>query len=257
MYGKENMSHLRIITAAPEIDGMTAALDYVHRHYPHIVLSAGHSSASFDAAYTATQHGVTLLTHLFNAMVPFTHRDPGIVGLIGSNDKRVLQSLHYSLITDDIHTHPASVRIAYQCHPTGCIIITDAMAAMGLPAGSDYHIGQQAVEVRAVSRSGGGGVARKRAVLRGSEVLAGSVATMDECVREMARASGCSLVEALECGSLHAAEVLGEVRKGRLDVDCDADVQLVDDELNVLGVWIGGEMAWVKEGAVTIKQTAV
>ena len=250
MYGKANLRHVRIITAAPEIEGMMPALAYIHRHYPHIILSAGHSSASFDAAYAATQHGVTLLTHLFNAMVPFTHRDPGIVGLVGTNDKRLLESLHYSLITDDIHTHSASVRIAYQCHPAGCIVITDAMAAMGLPPSSAYHIGQQAVDVRVEN-------GKKRAVLRGSDVLAGSVATMDECVREMWKASGCSLVEALESGSLHAAEVLGERRKGRLDVDCDADVALVDDELNVLGVWIGGEMAWVRDGAVTIKEAAV
>ena len=227
---------------------MMDALELVHKRYPHIVLSAGHSSATFNEAYSATQHGVTLLTHLFNAMVPFTHRDPGIVGLIGTNDKRLLSSLHYSLITDDIHTHSASVRIAYQCHPAGCVVITDAMAAMGLPPSDAYHIGQQAVDVR-VDEAG-----RRRAVLRGSDVLAGSVATMDECVREMWKATGCSLVEALESGSLHAAEVLGETRKGRLDVDCDADVLLVDDELNVLGVWIGGSMAWAKEGAVTIKE---
>ena len=251
MYGQSNMQHIRVITAAPEIEGMLAALDYVHRLYPHIVLSAGHSSASFDAAYRSTQHGVTLLTHLFNAMVPFTHRDPGIVGLIGTNDKRLLQSLHYSLITDDIHTHAASVRIAYQCHPSGCVVITDAMAAMGLPPSSEYHIGQQAVDVR-VDAAG-----KRRALVRGGDVLAGSVATMDECVREMWKATGCSLVEALESGSLHAAEVLGERRKGRLDVDCDADVLLVDDELNVRGVWIGGEMAWVTHGAVTIKEAAV
>ena len=247
MYGSDNMRHIRIITAAPEIEGMTAALDHVHRHYPHIVLSAGHSSASFNAAYTATQHGVTLLTHLFNAMVPFTHRDPGIVGLIGTNDKRLLAALHYSLITDDIHTHSASVRIAYQCHPAGCVIITDAMAAMGLPPSSEYHIGQQQVDVRVEA-------GRKRAVVRGSDVLAGSVATMEECVREMWKATGCSIVQALESGSAHAADVLGERRKGRLEVDCDADVLLVDDELNVLGVWIGGEMAWVTDGAVTVKE---
>ena len=250
MYGKANMRHIRVITAAPEIEGMTAALDYIHRNHPNIVLSAGHSSASFDAAYAATQHGVTLLTHLFNAMVPFTHRDPGIVGLIGTNDKRLLSALHYSLITDDIHTHAASVRIAYQCHPAGCVIITDAMAAMGLPPSSAYHIGQQAVDVRVEK-------GKKRAVVRGSDVLAGSVATMDECVREMWKATGCSIVEALESGSRHAAEVLRERRKGRLDVDCDADVLLVDDELNVLGVWIGGEMAWVTDGAITTKEPAV
>ena len=248
MYGEENMPRVSIITTAPEISGMLAALDYTKRRFPHVVLSSGHSSASFDAAYAATQHGVTLLTHLFNAMVPFTHRDPGIIGLIGSNDAALLSSLRYSIITDDIHTHAASVKIAYNSHPAGIVVITDAMAAMGLPSGEHTHIGKQAVTV--VDGPGG----RRRAVVRGTEVLAGSIATMDQCVREMRRATGCGVVEAVEAGSLHPAQVLGLDRKGRLDVGCDADILLLDDDLTLQGVWIGGEKAWVADGAVTIKE---
>ena len=246
MYGLDGFPHIRIITAAPEIDGMLDALAYTKRRHPSIVLSSGHSSASFDVAYAATQHGVTLLTHLFNAMVPFTHRDPGIIGLIGSNDARLNASLHYSLITDDIHTHHASVKIAYNSHPDGIVVITDAMAAMGLETGRQYHIGESAVTIVE------GKAGRRRAVLSGTEVLAGSVATMSDCVKEMRRATGCSVVEASEAGSLHAAQVLGLKEKGRLDVGCDADVILLDDDMNVVGVWIAGQMAWVTQGAVTI-----
>jgi N-acetylglucosamine-6-phosphate deacetylase len=122
------------------------------------------------------------------------------------------------------------------------------MAAMGLPVSSHCHIGEQQVEVR--EEEGG---KRRRAVVRGTDVLAGSVATMDQCVREMMRATGCGLVEAVEAGSLHAADVLGETGKGRLDVGCDADLILIDDEMHVLGVWIGGQQAWVKEDVVTMK----
>ena len=258
MYGVANLPHIRIITVAPEIDGMMDALAYTHAHHPHVVLSAGHSSASFDTALLATRHGVSLLTHLFNAMVPFTHRDPGIVGLIGSNDVGVVGSgvggLKYSLITDDIHTHQASVMMAYRCYPQGCVVITDAMAAMGLESGVGYHIGESRVTIVEGVEGVRGKVGRRRAVVTGTDVLAGSVATMEECVREMRRATGCSVVEAVEAGSLHAAEALGLKEKGRLDVGCDADLLLLDDDMVVHGVWIAGQLAWLRPGSVDIRE---
>jgi len=71
--------------------------------------------ASIDQAEKAVDLGITLITHLFNAMIPFHHRDPGLVGLLGSNTKQIF----YSMIVDGVHSHPNSVKIAYKAFPEG------------------------------------------------------------------------------------------------------------------------------------------
>jgi N-acetylglucosamine-6-phosphate deacetylase len=116
-----------------------------------------------------------MLTHLFNAMAPFLHRDPGLVGLLSSDQLVPEKPLFYGVIADNIHTHPAALRMAVAAHPTGCVLVTDAIGAMEWPH-THLKLGSMEVEIH-----------DNRATLLGTDTLAGSIATMDFCVREFAK----------------------------------------------------------------------
>lgn len=125
-------STIRIITGAPELNGMMSVISECKRR--NIVFSIGHSTAGIDTAEEAVKSGATLITHLFNAMQQWHHRDPGIVGLLGAAD--TLPRPFYGIICDGIHIHKSCVKLAYRSHPHGAILITDAMAQLGLPDGT-------------------------------------------------------------------------------------------------------------------------
>jgi len=163
-------------------------------------------------------------------MQPFHHRDPGLVGLLGSVHNRPF----YSIIVDGVHSHPTSVNITYKSHPKGIVLITDAIEAMGLPPGH-YKLGTMDVNI---TKEG-------TAYISGTDTLAGSVVTMDLAVRNFKKSTSCSTIEALEAATLHPAQVLGiQNKKGTLDVGADADFVLLDDSLNVQSTYINGELAW-------------
>jgi len=139
-YGAEHLapsnpsipSSIRIITGAPELAGMMSVISECKRR--NIVFSIGHSTAGIETAEQAVRSGATLITHLFNAMQQLHHRDPGIVGLLGSED--TLPRPYYGIICDGIHIHKSCVKLAYRSHPRGAILVTDAMAQLGLPNGT-------------------------------------------------------------------------------------------------------------------------
>ncbi|KAI1884780.1 hypothetical protein AGOR_G00230030 [Albula goreensis] len=198
-----------------------------------ITVSLGHSVASLSQAEDAVQHGATFITHLFNAMLPFHHRDPGIVGLLTSDRVPANRRVYYGMIADGIHTNPAALRIAHRAHPAGLVLVTDAITAMGLPPGR-HTLGQQVIEIEGF-----------HAYVAGTKTLSGSIATMDMCIRHFREASGCTVEAALEAASAHPAQLLGlSHRKGTLDYGTDADFVLLDDELNVKATYIGGQEVW-------------
>jgi len=147
------------------------------------------------------------------------------------------KDLFYSIIVDGIHAHPASINMANKCHPAGAVLVTDAMSAMGLDSGS-YVLGEIPVTVD---------TQKNTATVTGTPTLAGSIARMDDCVRNYRKYTGCSLVEAVEAATLHPAQVLGlENTKGNLVTGADADLILLDDDLNVHAVIVNGQLAWQK-----------
>lgn len=227
------LDSVAIITMAPELDPEGVIIkELVNRG---VTVSIGHSEANLVQGEKAVQEGATFITHLFNAMLPFHHRDPGLVGLLTSKKVPGQKPVFYGIIADGIHTHPAALRIAYKTHPRGLTLVTDAMSAMGLESGIHY-IGENKVEV-----------VGKKAVIAGTTTLCGSIATMDFCVRFLMKSTGCSKVEALEAASLHPAEVVGiQDKKGTLEFGTDADFVLLDDDLHVLSTWIAGECVWEK-----------
>lgn len=228
-----SLDSVSVVTLAPELAHSGSVVRELSQR--GITVSLGHSVANLSQAEDAVQHGASFITHLFNAMLPFHHRDPGIVGLLTSDRVPPDRTVFYGMISDGIHTNPAALRIAHRAHPKGLVLVTDAITAMGLPPGR-HTLGQQVVEIQGLN-----------AYVAGTTTLCGSIATMDMCVRHFRQVSGCSVEEALEAASLHPAQLLGlSHRKGSLNYGCDADLVLLDDELNVKATFISGEEVWKK-----------
>ncbi|KAK2543783.1 Amdhd2 [Columba livia] len=218
---------VRIVTLAPEMKRSSEVIQELTQR--GICVSLGHSVANLAQAEEAVQHGATFITHLFNAMLPFHHRDPGIVGLLTSDKIPAGRRVFYGMISDGIHTNPAALRIAHRAHPKGMVLVTDAIAGMGLAPGR-HTLGQQVVVIDGLNT-----------YIAGTKTLSGSVATMDTCVRHFQEATGCSVETALEAASLHPAQLLGiEHKKGTLNYDSDADFLMLNDDLYVQATYIAG-----------------
>lgn len=231
VYG--SLDNVAIVTLAPELPGSQSVVRELSQR--GITVSLGHSAADLSQAEEAVQQGASFITHLFNAMLPFHHRDPGIVGLLTSDRIPAGRAVYYGMIADGIHTNPAALRIAHRAHPSGLVLVTDAITAMGLPPGR-HTLGQQVIEIQGL-----------HAYVAGTKTLSGSIATMDMCVRHFKQASGCSVQEALEAASLHPAQLLGiSPKKGKLDYGSDADLVLLDEGLNIKATYISGEEVWRK-----------
>jgi N-acetylglucosamine-6-phosphate deacetylase len=212
----------RVLTIAPEQEG---ALGLIEILKDKIALSAGHTDATCEQFMEAVDAGITQVTHLFNAMSPFSHRAPGVAGGALADERVRVQ-----LIADLVHLHPAALKVAWRAKgAAGCLLITDAMAATGMPDG-DYRLGPNLVQVRcAVARLEGG-------------ALAGSTLTMDRAVRNMIKAVGVSETEALRMASEYPCDAIGEKERGRIALGCRADLVLLDGDYTPLVTLVGGEI---------------
>jgi N-acetylglucosamine-6-phosphate deacetylase len=224
VYG--DLEGVKMVTLAPELEGAKEAIHFLKSK--GIVVSIGHTNADYETAKEAIQAGAAMATHLFNAMPPLHHREPGAVGAILENS-----SMSYSVIADYIHLHPALLHLIWKMHPDGLILVTDAIEALGLAPG-DYQLGKQVVHVE-----------EKAAYIKGTKTIAGSVLSLDAAVRHLRQATECSAVEALEAASLRPARLLGiDGVKGSLNIGADADFLLLDDQLYIKACYIAGELAW-------------
>uniref|UniRef100_G1TVZ8 N-acetylglucosamine-6-phosphate deacetylase n=1 Tax=Oryctolagus cuniculus TaxID=9986 RepID=G1TVZ8_RABIT len=231
-----SLDNVRIVTLAPELGRSREVIQALTAR--GICVSLGHSVANLRAAEEAVRSGATFITHLFNAMLPFHHRDPGIVGLLTSDQLPPGRSIFYGMIADGTHTNPAALRVAHRAHPQGLVLVTDAVPALGLGNGR-HTLGQQEVEVDGLT-----------AYVAGTTTLSGSIAPMDACVRHFLQATGCGVESALEAASLHPAQLLSlEKSKGSLDFGADADFVVLDDALHVQATYIAGELVWQAEEA--------
>lgn len=227
-----NLEGVKMVTLAPELPGALAFIQDLKSK--NIVVSAGHTNATYEEANTAIHAGITMATHLFNAMPSINHRNPGIIEAILTND-----SVFYSIIADNIHVKPSIIDLAWRSNPKGLCLITDAMQALGQPPGV-YCLGTMKVEV-----------GTRGAYISGTQTLAGSVLSLDEAVRNFHKSTNCSLVDCLEAASLKPAQVLGvDDIKGNLNLDSDADFILVDEDLNVHATYVAGQLAWLKSSLV-------
>ncbi|MGN5883837.1 N-acetylglucosamine-6-phosphate deacetylase [Staphylococcus simulans] len=206
--------NIKIITFAPEVEGAQAVLEKLS---DEIIFSMGHTVATFDEVNEAVEHGAKHATHLYNAGTPFEHRHPGLFGAAWTND-----GIHTELIADGIHSHPAAVKIAYTMKGNQRFyLITDAMRAKGMSDG-EYDLGGQNVIVK-------GSEARLA-----SGALAGSILKMNDGLRNMLNFTGASLEEMWRVASLNQAIALGiDQQKGSIQKEKDADIVVLDNEMNV------------------------
>jgi N-acetylglucosamine-6-phosphate deacetylase len=211
---------VRLYTLAPELPGALELVDLLVAR--GITVSAGHSDANAEEATAAFDRGVRTVTHLFNAMRPFTHRDPGVAGVALARSDVVVQ-----VIVDGAHLASDTVRLAWRAAAGRLVLVTDAVAGAGVSGDGSYRLGDVAVEVR-------DGVVR-----RDDGVLAGSVLTMIEAVRNL-HALGVPLHAALEAATAVPARVIG-AHAGRIEIGTPADVVVLSDELEIERVLVGGE----------------
>lgn len=209
-----------MMTFAPEVPGAMALLE---RFRSRVIFSIGHSDATFAEATDAIRHGARHFTHLFNAMRPLHHREPGCVGAALS-----FPDVTAELIADGHHLHPTVLRIAEQALRGRAILVTDAMRACGMPPGS-YKLYEHDVIVR-------DGAARLA-----DGTLAGSVLTMIDAVKNMVELASIHLAEALPLATSHPASRLGlGHRKGRIAAGCDADLLVLNPRFEILSIWKNG-----------------
>mmetsp|Transcript_12657 Transcript_12657/g.19035 ORF Transcript_12657/g.19035 Transcript_12657/m.19035 type:complete len:418 (+) Transcript_12657:60-1313(+) len=223
---KQRPGLVRLVTLAPELPG---ALDVISElKDTGCIVSMGHSNATFEQGVNGIKSGATLITHLFNAMKPFHHREPGLAGLIALHNEQV-QRPFVSIIVDGFHLHPTVVNLVNLTNPDRLILVTDAMSAMGLNDGQ-HTLGSMRVEKR-----------DKRATIVGTETLAGSVVSMDECLRSFVEFTGVSPGEALLKCTLAPATLLGLCDTiGVIKSGADADLVLLNDQLVVRKTWVKG-----------------
>jgi N-acetylglucosamine-6-phosphate deacetylase len=210
---------VRLMTLAPELPGAPALISRLHER--GVAVSLGHSDADADQANEAFDLGVHTVTHLFNAMRPFLHRDPGIAGAALARDDVIVQ-----IIVDGVHLAPETAQVVWRAAAGRVALVTDAIAAAGASDGS-YSIGSLHVEASGPDVRGPDGV------------LAGSALTMIDAVRNLHRL-GVPLAEAVGAATTVPARVLGATDAGRLDVGQPADVVVMDADLEITRVLVGG-----------------
>ncbi len=222
-WGREN--GVRIVTLAPELDG---AIEISHQLASRgVTVSAGHSNATYEQAKSGLQAGIGLGTHLFNAMSPLKHRDPGLVGaLLNEPDNKV------SIIADGIHVHPAAVALAMKLKgPNNLILVSDAMSALGMPPG-EYPLMDETVFVDETSAR----------LANGS--LAGSILTLDTALRNLITFTGCSLEAAISTLTCAPAQAIAEPLKGKISAGYDADLVFLNQDLYPVATMVAGEILW-------------
>jgi N-acetylglucosamine-6-phosphate deacetylase len=211
----------RILTLAPELLGAMPCIDAAIK--AGMVVGIGHTDATYEQARAAISHGAHHAVHVYNAMRPFSHRDSGVIGAILTTP-----NITAELIADGVHVEEAAMRLLLQAKSADCVIlVSDGVSATGMPDGK-YMLGQFKVTV-----AGG--------VCRNSEgKLAGSTLTLDKALRNV-MALGKSFADTTRMLTLNPASLLGvEFKKGALRVGADADVLLLDEAMQISGVWTRG-----------------
>lgn len=219
--------HVRLVTLAPERPGALAVVEALAAR--GVVVSAGHSMATYREAKAGFTAGIRYGTHLFNAMPPLEHREPGLPGALLSDP-----AVTIGIIPDGIHVHPSIVALAWAAKgPQRLTVVTDAMAALGMGPGR-YTIADQEVIVSAHDQ----GVDEARLP---SGSLAGSVLAMDEALRRLIHYTGCSLGDALATITSTPADLLGlGHERGRLRAGAWADLVFLTPTLEVVRTLVAG-----------------
>lgn len=210
---------IRIVCVAPELEGAEAFIREASKDH---VVSLAHTDADYPDAAAGFKFGARHVTHLFNAMKPFLHREPGLVGAAAERNDVTVE-----MIADGIHLHPATVRSAFKMFAGRVCLISDSMAACGLGDGPSRLGGQDVM------------VSGNRAQLADG-TIAGSVTPLYKCMRNVIE-YGISAEQAVYAASAVPAKVLGAYDQvGSIDIGKRADLLLTGLDYAIESVYIGG-----------------
>jgi len=213
-----------LVTLAPDQPGALEVLDALVQR--GVVVSLGHTPATAEQATAAVDAGARWVTHLFNAMAPLHHREPGLAGVALADER-----LHVGVIPDGIHVHPRVVAMTQRALGDRLTIVTDAVGALGMPHGR-MTLGRTVVTI-----DDGG-------VRLADGNLAGSNLAMDQGVRNLVAFSGCPTEAALHAASTAPAAVLGDTVRGTLAPGARADLVVLTRELELVATIVGGEILY-------------
>ena len=213
---------IKLVDIAPENEG---AMEFIDALHDKVTISLAHTTADYQTAKEAYDRGARHATHLYNAMPPFTHRAPGVVGA-------AFDSPHCraELICDGVHIHPSVVRATFQLFGDDrMILISDSMRAAGMEDGQ-YTLGGQDVAVKG-----------KYATLVSDGALAGSVTNLMDCMRTAVKEMQIPLESAIACATMNPAKAIGIYdRYGSISTGKIANLVLLDQDLNLRQVIIHG-----------------
>ena len=217
---------VKLVSVAPELPG---ALDFVAEASKEVTVAIAHTAADYDTATAALNAGVREITHLFNAMPPFTHRAPGVVGAAAD-----FPACRVELISDGVHIHPAVVRAVFRLFgPDRVVLISDSIRGAGMPDGQ-YTLGGQDVTVKGSLATLADGT------------LAGSVTDLMSCMRK-AVSFGVPLADAVRAAAVNPAQAIGIFdRVGSLDVGKRANAVVLDNNLELKAVFFNGTLRKAK-----------
>jgi N-acetylglucosamine-6-phosphate deacetylase len=217
---------IRLVTMAPELPGALNVISALSSR--GVLVSVGHSNATFEQAVAAFDAGARYGTHLFNAMSALGHRDPGLPGALLTDSRPTV-----GVIADGVHTHRSVIGLAWQAlGPQRMNLVTDAMAAIGMPPGR-HLLGDFEVVVDATSARLADGT------------LAGSILSLDQALRNLIDVTGCTLAHALPTLTTTPARAIGlDHERGRIVRGHVADMVLLTSDLSVSATIAGGHLVY-------------
>ncbi|MGE5457755.1 MAG: N-acetylglucosamine-6-phosphate deacetylase [Methanococcaceae archaeon] len=219
---------LKMMTIAPELPGNLELIKQLTSQ--GVIASFAHSEADYEETLRGFEAGISHVTHIFNAMRPISHRNPGPLPAIFEQ-----QGITAQIISDGHHIHPSIVNMLYKLlGKEGCICITDGMPGIGLPEGSYLYNGKEYESKQGAAR-----------YLDGT--LIGSTMSLPDITMKFMEFTGCSLESAVNAATINPARLLKiEDRKGSIEPGKDADIVIFDGDKSVFTTLINGQVAYQK-----------
>lgn len=215
---------VKLFTVAPEVDGALECIEKV-KDKTNVLVSMGHTNATFEEANVGIKKGIRHTTHLFNAMTALSHRSPGVVGAALSSDE-----VSTELIADTFHVSSGLFSLIAKIKGDKLCLITDCIRAGGMPDG-DYTLGGQPVHKKGIQ------------CLMDDGTIAGSVLKLNDAVYNLYENAQIPLYKAVKCATINPAKALGiDDKVGSLDVGKCADIVIADEKFQIKTVIVDGQI---------------
>ncbi len=221
----DNSDIIRLATIAPEMEGACATIKEIAEN-SDIVMSIGHTDATFEEAIDGVKAGATHMTHLFNCQTPLHHRNPGVVGAA------LLENVSTELIADTFHVHKGLFELLTRIKRDKLVLITDCTRAGGMSDG-EYTLGGQPIFVNGLK------------CLLKDGTIAGSVLKLNDAVKNLRDNTDLPIWEVVAAASLNPAKAIGVAEhKGSMEVGKDADIIITDMDFNIIKTIIRGKIKY-------------